>query len=208
MNKWFVSSFIVPVFFSVSVGVRAADDALKGDAAAGKAKSATCLACHGADGNSPNPIWPKLAGQHQGYLVKQLADFKAGARKNDLMTPMVMPLSEQDMVNLAAYFASQDQSPGSAAEDQVALGEKIYRAGNADSGVAACTACHGPTGIGNPSAMYPRISGQHAAYTEQTLKYFRSGERANDNAQAMRGVAANMTDAEIAAVAQYVQGLR
>jgi cytochrome c553 len=201
MNKWLVSGFIILVF--TASGTQAA-----GDAAEGKAKSVTCLACHGADGNSPNPIWPKLAGQHPGYIAKQLADFKAGARKNDLMTPMALPLSEQDIANLAAYFSGQTQSAGSAAEGQVALGEKIYRAGNAASGVAACSACHGPTGIGNPSAMYPRISGQHAAYVEQTLKDFRAGARANDNSQTMRGVAAHLTDAEITAVAQYVQGLK
>lgn len=209
MNKWFISSFVVPLFFVATGGaVQAAEDVVAGDAAAGKAKSATCLACHGADGNSPNPIWPKLAGQHPSYIAKQLADFKAGHRKNDLMTPMVMPLNKQDIANLAVYFSSQTQSAGSAAADQVELGEKIYRAGNAETGVAACTACHGPTGIGNPSAMYPRISGQHAAYLELTLKDFRSGTRANDSGQAMRGVAANMTDTEIAAVAQYVQGLK
>ena len=201
MSKWLVSFSIVLAF--TAAGVHAA-----GDVAAGKAKSATCLACHGPDGNSPNPIWPKLAGQHPAYLAKQLADFKAGARKNDLMAPMVAPLSEQDMANLAAYFSSQTQTGGSAAEDKVALGEKIYRAGNAESGVAACTACHGPTGIGNPGALYPRVSGQHAAYLEQTLKDFRAGLRANDAQQVMRGVAANMTDDEIAAVSQYIQGLK
>ena len=201
MSKWFVLFSFVLAF--ATAGVQAA-----GDVAAGKAKSATCLACHGADGNSPNPIWPKLAGQHPAYIAKQLADFKAGMRENPMMAPMVAPLSEQDMLNLAAYFGSQTQSVGSAAEDKVALGEKIYRAGNAESGVAACTACHGPTGIGNPAALYPRVSGQHAAYVEQTLKDFRTGARANDAQQMMRGVAAKMTDDEIAAVAQYLQGLK
>ena len=201
MSKWFVLFSFVLAF--ATAGVQAA-----GDVAAGKAKSATCLACHGADGNSPNPIWPKLAGQHPAYIAKQLADFKAGMRENAMMAPMVAPLSEKDMLNLAAYFGSQTQSVGSAAEDKVALGEKIYRAGNAESGVAACTACHGPTGIGNPAALYPRVSGQHAAYVEQTLKDFRTGARANDAQQMMRGVAAKMTDDEIAAVAQYLQGLK
>jgi len=179
-----------------------------GDAEAGKTKSATCMACHGADGNSANPIWPKLAGQHPSYIKKQLTDFKGGARKNDLMSPMAMPLSEQDVDDLAAYFSSQSQSAGTAAADKVEAGARLYRAGNATTGVAACMACHGPAGVGNPSAGFPRIGGQHAAYLEKALKDFRAGERANDNANMMQGVAANMTDAEIAAVAQYVQGLR
>jgi cytochrome c553 len=179
-----------------------------GDAAAGKGKSAVCMACHGPDGNSPNPIWPKLAEQHPSYIIKQLGDFKTGARKNDLMSPMAAPLTDQDVENLAAYFSSQTQKGGSAAADRVALGEKIYRAGNAETGVAACMACHGPTGIGNAPANFPRISGQHADYVAKALKDFRQGSRTNDVNAMMRGVAARMTDDEIAAVAQYVQGLR
>lgn len=149
MNKWLVSSAIVLAMSTV--GVQAA-----GDAAAGQTKSAVCMACHGADGNSPtNPIWPKLAGQQSSYIQRQLQDFKAGARKNDLMSPMAAPLSDQDMVDLAAYFSSQTQNPGTAAADQVALGERIYRAGNPQSKVAACMACHGPTGAGNAPAKFP-----------------------------------------------------
>ncbi|MCP3868587.1 MAG: cytochrome c4 [Gammaproteobacteria bacterium] len=201
MNKWLVS---VSIALAMTVtGAQAA-----GDAGAGKTKSATCMACHGADGNSPNPIWPKLAGQHPEYLIKQLGEFKEGVRKNDLMSPMAAPLSDQDMQDLAAYFSGQSQSPGTAAADQVSLGEKIYRAGNAETGVAACTACHGPAGIGNPVANFPRINGQHAAYMVQTMKDFRSGNRNNDPGNMMQGVAAAMTDKEIAAVTQYVQGLR
>ena len=201
MNKWLVS---VSIAFAFTVtGVQAS-----GDASSGQTKSATCVACHGPDGNSPNPIWPKLAGQHPEYILKQLGEFKAGVRKNDLMSPMAAPLSEQDMQDLAAYFSSQTQTPGTAAADKVQLGERIYRAGNTSSGVAACMACHGPAGAGNPSANFPRISGQHAAYLEQTLMHFRSGERNNDPAGMMRGDAAAMTDEEIAAVAQYMQGLR
>jgi cytochrome c553 len=179
-----------------------------GDVDAGKAKSATCLACHGPDGNSPNPIWPKLAGQHPVYIIKQLQAFKSGDRKNDLMSPMATPLTDEDIVNLAAYFSSQKQSDGTAAADQVKLGEKIYRSGNAANGVSACIGCHGPSGLGNPAAQFPRISGQHAAYSEKALKDFRGGTRANDMQKMMQGVAAKMSDKEIAAVAQYVQGLR
>lgn len=201
MNKWLVTASIVFIF--AASGAQAA-----GDAKAGQAKSAVCLACHGADGNSPaNPVWPKLAGQHPSYIVKQLTDFKAGDRKDDLMSPMAAPLSDQDMQDLAAYFSSQTQSGGTAAADQVALGEKIYRAGNADTGVAACMACHGPTGIGNAPAQFPRISGQHAPYVEKALKDFRDGNRTSDPQKMMQDVAARMTDKEIAAVAQYVQGL-
>ena len=201
MKRWLVS---VSIVLAVTAGsVQAA-----GDAEAGKTKSATCMACHGPDGNSANPVWPKLAGQHPSYIEKQLTDFKAGTRKNDLMSPMAMPLSEQDMQDLAAYFSSQSQSGGTAAADKVAPGEKVYRAGNGATGVAACMACHGPAGAGNPAANFPRIGGQHAAYVEKALKDFRSGARTNDNARMMQGVAMKMTDAEIAAVAQYVQGLR
>lgn len=202
MNRWLVSISVV-----LALGTAGAQAA--GDAAAGKTKAAVCAACHGPDGNSPaNPLWPKLAGQHSSYLLKQLNDLKSGARKDQTMSPMAAPLSEQDMQDLVAYFSGQTQKPGTAAADKVALGEKIYRAGNKNSGVAACMACHGPTGIGNAPARFPRISGQHAPYVEKALKDFRAGTRSNDLNGMMRGVAARMTDDEIAAVAQYVQGLR
>ncbi|MET0046551.1 MAG: c-type cytochrome [Sedimenticola sp.] len=206
MNKWLVSVSIALAL--ATGGVQAA-----GDAAAGKAKSAVCMACHGPDGNSPTPsgpaaTWPKLAGQHASYLAKQMADFKSGARKDPIMMGMVAALSEQDMADLAAHYNGQKQSDGTAAADQVELGEKLFRAGNKDSGVAACMACHGPAGLGNPAANFPRVSGQHAAYTEKALKDFRSGSRANDAGKMMQGVAAKMTDAEITAVSQYIQGLR
>lgn len=202
MNKWLVSISIVLALGAA--GVQAA-----GDVAAGKAKAAVCAACHGPDGNSPaNPVWPKLAGQHPSYLVKQLTELKSGARKDQTMSPMAAPLSEQDIQNLAAFFSSQTQKPGSAAADKVAQGEKLYRAGNKTSGVAACMACHAPTGIGNGPARFPRIGGQHAPYVEKALKDFRSGARSNDPNGMMRDVAAKMSDDEIAAVAQYVQGLR
>ena len=183
-----------------------------GDAEAGKVKSAACMACHGPDGNSPaNPLWPKLAGQHPSYLAKQLHDFKGGKRTDATMFPMAMPLTDEDIDNLAAYFSGQTQTPGTAAADQVALGEKIYRAGNTATQVSSCMGCHGPSGLGNPGgkeANFPRIAGQHAAYVEKQLKAFRDGTRANDAQKMMQGVVARMTDDEIAAVAQYIQGLR
>jgi len=178
-----------------------------GDPAAGKTKSATCVACHGADGNSVNPLWPKLAGQHAEYITKQLMDFKAGDRKNSTMSPMAAPLSEQDVADLAAYFSSQQVAIGSADPEKAAPGRKIYQAGNPETGVAACMACHGPSGTGNPVAKFPRLTGQHADYVAKALKDFRSGTRANDPGSMMRSVAAKMSDAEIEAVAQYITGL-
>lgn len=179
-----------------------------GDPALGKAKSAACAGCHGADGNSTNPEWPKLAGQHAGYLAKQLHDFKKGTeRSNALMAGQVAGLSEDDMQNLAAYFSQQTMKIGTTDKDKLALGQKIFRAGNPSSGVAACMGCHGPTGMGNPAAKFPRLAGQHAKYVVNQLKAFRSGERSNDAGQMMRNIASKMTDEEIAAVASYVEGL-
>ncbi len=183
-------------------GVQAA-----GDAAAGKTKSAACAACHGADGNSgANPLWPKLAGQHAKYIVKQLSDFKAGARKDPTMAPMAAPLSDQDRADLAAYFSSQTRTVGEAAADKVDAGATLYRAGNSN-GAPACSGCHGPAGAGNGPANFPSIGGQSAAYVEKQLKAFRSGARSNDANGMMAGVASKLSDADIAAVAQYVQGL-
>lgn len=191
-----------------SISLSAASMAFAGDAAKGKELSATCAACHGADGNSFNPEWPKLAGQHADYIVKQLKEFKEGTRKNATMAPMAAPLSDQDMEDLAAYFAGNKTKPGSADEAQVALGEAIYKGGIAATGVAACAACHGPNGAGNPAANFPQLNGQHAKYTEIQLKNFRAEARENDPGRMMRGVAARMNDKEIAAVAQYIQGLK
>jgi cytochrome c553 len=178
-----------------------------GDAAAGKAKAATCSACHGADGNSTNPEWPKLAGQHPGYLAKQLQEFKAGRRVNATMSPMAAPLSDEDIADLSAYYAGQRLRLGAADPAQVQLGEQIYRGGNAVSGVAACMACHGPSGSGNPSARFPALSGQHSAYVMKALQDYRSGARQNDPNGMMRNIAERLTDREIKAVAEYVAGL-
>lgn len=179
------------------------------DLAAGEAKAnQICMACHGPQGNSIVPIWPKLAGQHPDYIYKQLMEFKGGARVNAQMSPMAAPLTEQDMRNLAAYFAAQAQSEGATDPSRLPLGERIFRAGNAATGVPACNGCHGPQGKGLNIAKFPRVSGQHAGYLEQTLKDFRAANRANDPNGMMRGVAARMTDEEIAAVARYMEGLR
>jgi len=200
MKTWLITLSVATAF--VCAPVHAA-----GDAKAGEAKSAACLACHGPMGNSVVPMWPKIAGQGPEYLHKQLMDFKANNRVNEQMSPMAMPLSDQDVADLAAYFAAQQQSPGAPGTDTAGLGERIYRAGNADSGVPACTGCHGPQGMGLGLAKFPRVSGQHAQYVEQTLKHFRDGTRKNDANGMMRGVAARMTDQEIAAVSQYLQGV-
>ena len=178
-----------------------------GNAAAGKAKSQTCAACHGADGNSASADFPKLAGQHEEYLYKQLKQFKSGERPNAIMVGQVAGLSDQDMQDLAAFYASQTIKGGTADETKVELGKAIYRGGNTASGVPACMACHGPNGAGNPDAKFPALAGQHAKYTAAQLRAFRAGERANDAGKMMRNVAAKMTDAEIDAVAEYIAGL-
>lgn len=178
-----------------------------GDPVAGREKSQTCAACHGVDGNSTNPVWPKIAGQHEDYLVKQLMDFKSGARENAQMSPMAAPLSEQDMKDLAAYYASQKVKIGKTDPAAVEMGQKVYRAGNLEAGVPACMACHGPTGRGNPAAGYPSLSGQHAEYTKNQLNAFRQDVRSNDANEVMRTIVDRMTDDEISTVSEYLQGL-
>ena len=178
-----------------------------GDGAAGKTKSAVCAACHGADGNSPNPEWSKIAGQHGKYTEKQLRDFKSGARKNAVMAGMVAPLSEQDMADLGAYFASLTRSGGFASVKRAVLGKRMYRGGNAESKVPACMACHGPTGAGDPLAGIPSLAGQHAKYTAVQLNTYRDGGRSNDDKSMMRDVARWMTKEEIEAVSEYIAGL-
>ena len=179
------------------------------DLAAGKAKAETvCLACHGPDGNSPINTYPKLAGQNTAYLVKQLQEFKSGARQDPIMLGMAAALTDEDMQNVSAFYASQKPNGGSAAADKVQLGERIYRGGIQDKGVAACTACHGPTGSGISTSGFPAVSGQHAAYIETQLNNFAEGKRANDPNRMMRDIAAKLSKDEIAAVAQYMQGLK
>jgi cytochrome c553 len=182
---------------------------LKGDPKAGEAKAGVCAACHGPAGNSAVPAWPKLAGQGAPYAYAQLKAFKEGKRVNPIMQAQAVPLSDQDMQDLAVYFAAQAPSPGVASKDAVAVGEKLYRAGNAERGIAACGSCHGPTGAGNPAAAYPRVGGQHAEYNAAQLNAYRKGERkAGANGQIMSEVAAKLTDEEIAALASYLNGLR
>jgi len=196
------------VLTGLAISITASAWAEGGNAEAGKTKSASCAACHGADGNSTNPEWPKLAGQHASYIMKQLANFKEDKRVNAIMSPMAKPLSEQEVADLAAYFASQPKKLGEADQSKVTLGEQVYKGGNNATGVAACAACHGPTGTGNPAANFPALSGQQITYVKNQLNAFRKGERANDAGKMMQNVAAGMTDAEIDAVAEYIAGLK
>ena len=178
------------------------------DIEAGKAKSVTCVACHGADGNSSNPIWPSLAGQHASYLYKQLTDFKEGRRNNATMTGMVAALSDDDMKNLAAYYESQ--SPKGVAFDAglIEKGENIYRGGITDASIAACMGCHSPSGQGNGPAVWPSLVGQHPEYIVAQLQAFKQGMRANDPGAMMRNVSARMSETEMKSVAAYIAGIR
>ncbi|WP_028996476.1 c-type cytochrome [Azohydromonas australica] len=178
----------------------------KPDLAKGQATAQVCAACHAADGTRGITANPILQGQHPEYLVKQLTEFKAGKRQNPIMQGMAASLSEEDMRNVAAFYASKQAEPGAATDKElVQLGEKIYRGGIAERNIPACAGCHSPTGAGIP-AQYPRLSGQHAEYTSSQLNAFRAGTRAN-SAQ-MTGVAAKMNDREIKAVSDYIAGLR
>lgn len=204
---------------AVVVGALAAQNVLaqgviKGDPAkAQQIVTQICAACHAVDGNSAITMNPSLAGQHPEYTYKQLMNFKSqggkpAERNNGVMASMVANLSEDDMKNLAAYFAAQKARPGVARDAKlVKQGELIYRGGVAGKGVPACASCHSPNGAGMP-AQFPRLAGQHAEYTSTQLKAFRVGQRVNDAAQMMRGVAGKMSDQEIAAVSEYIAGLR
>lgn len=212
----FVSIFSVAAFTLVSAAVASEGSkpaAYPGDAAKGQEIATTvCVACHGADGNSPSSANPKIAGQHAAYLLKQMKNFKANAegkaeRVNAIMNGMIAPYTEEQMKDLAAYFSAQKQNGGEMKNrDALALGQKLWRAGDAGKGLPACAACHGPAGAGLP-AQYPRLAGQFAEYTEAQLKAFRVSERANDPNSMMQMVAVRMTDAEIRAVADYIAGL-
>lgn len=180
-----------------------------GDAAAGKDKVMMCSACHGADGNSMVGTFPKLAGQGEKYLIKQMKDVQSGARQIVAMTGMLDNMTDQDLADIAAYYASQTQSPGVAQDELLDLGERIFRAGDQEKGLAACSGCHSPRAIGNAPGGFPRLAGQHAEYLASTLKDYQTETRANDgDSKIMRGVAGRLSDKEIKAVANYIAGLR
>jgi cytochrome c553 len=199
--------------------------AAAGDPEAGKALAGACAACHGEDGNSPSPMFPKLAGLGEKYLLMQLQDIKAGnqgvegGRPVPQMMGLLEGLSERDLVNLASYYSQQPMQLSGAQEaevqlytgekvDALKLGASIYRSGNLETGIPACTGCHSPRGLGNAPTGYPRLGGQHAAYIEEQLKAFRAGNRVNDGEDMpMREIARRMSDAEITAVANFIAGL-
>lgn len=206
---------------AVAAALPADGPAGPGDAKAGEGKAAACAACHSADGNSADPQYPKLAGQHERYIARQLALYKSGERDNAIMLGFAATLSSQDMRDIGAYFAQQVVTPGVADESLIAegpnagrkfyaVGEKLYRSGDAARGIPACAACHGPTGSGVPGPTWPALHAQHAQYTAVQLRAFRDGaiwgKEANANA-IMAGVARNLTDEEIDSLSSYVQGL-
>jgi cytochrome c553 len=206
--------------FPILLGVLAisANADASGNPEAGKAKSTVCAACHGPDGNSVNPEWPKLAGQEQSYILKQLRDFQSGKRVNELMSPMAKPLTAQDMENLAAYFSSQKVQTSGADAAAPDIGQKLYHDGSMRPVIKACIGCHGPQGAGNvtwesvanasPVVHAPAIGSQQTAYLIKQLKAFKGGTRTNDVDGIMRGIASNLDDKEIDALAQYVTTLK
>ena len=207
MNKLIVSLLLT---LGITGAAVAAEGPVKGDATAGQAKAAVCGACHGPDGNSPAPNFPKLAGQGERYLTKQLHDIKDGKRTVLEMTGLLTNLNDQDLADLAAYFASQKGSVGAADPKLVARGEQLFRGGNLEKGLPACTGCHSPNGAGNAAAGFPHLSGQHATYIAKQLTDFRKEEagRANDgDAMTMRTIARKLSDEDIAALSSYIQGL-
>lgn len=186
----------------------------QGNAEDGKAKAITCAACHGTDGNSAIAMNPKLAGQHNKYLVKQLTEFKLASqtsgkegRNNAVMNGMAAALSEQDIADLSAYFSSQESTPSEASADTIELGNKLYTGGDLERGITACIACHGPRGNGTSLSGFPDISGQHSDYIASQLKAFRSGDRANSLNGMMADIAKRMTDKDIEVISSYVAGL-
>ncbi|MUJ21831.1 c-type cytochrome [Aliivibrio fischeri] len=186
----------------------------QGDIEAGKQKSATCAACHGQEGNSTLTQYPNIAGQHAGYLEKQLKEFKLGmetqgkqGRLEPVMSGMAMPLTEQDIMDLSAYFASLPMADNTTPEEVIPEGKALYLAGDMERGITACVACHGPRGNGTSLSGFPKISGQHADYVKAQLEKFRSADRANDMNAMMRDIAKKLTDEDIETLSKYVGGL-
>ena len=200
MKRWWSLAVGVGLAFAASAEI---------DLQAGKEIAETvCAACHGKDGNSINPVWPKLAGQHTNYLVTQIKAFKEGKeRQGPLMIAALAPLTDQDMINVAAYFNAQDRVIGEADPKLVKKGEALYRGGSQEKRIAACIACHGPQGVGNAQAGFPALSGQQAEYVVIQLEKYKSGERSTDLNRIMRDIASHMDKSDMEAVASYVSGL-
>jgi cytochrome c553 len=199
MNKLLVTLIALIGFSNIAIA--------QGNIEAGEAKSATCVACHGADGNSPSNLYPKLAGQHKSYLEKQLKQFKNGERNDPIMMGMSAALSEQDMKDLAAYYASQAPTPETVSPEVASAGKNFYMGGDIERGIPGCTACHGPRGNGLELAKFPKISNQHPAYIKAQLEKFRSKARDNDPNGMMVDVAAKLTDADIELLSNYTSAL-
>jgi cytochrome c553 len=168
-----------------------------------------CAACHGADGNSVNPEWPNLAGQHAKYIVQQLQAYKSGVRENPNMSAMVTNLSDDDILAIGDYYAAGEPMIGSIETDQIAAGEALYRGGNMEKNIPACMACHGPSGAGNPGAAYPALRGQQAKYTSIQLNAYRSGARKTgaEKKATMQSIALKLSDTEIESVSRYIHAL-
>ena len=205
MNKLLVSLLLT---LGVTGGANAAGATVAGDAAAGQAKTAVCGACHNPDGNSLAPNFPKLAGQGERYLTKQLHDIKDGKRTVLEMTGMLTAFSDQDLADIAAYFSSQKGSVGAADPALVKRGEELFRGGDMKAGLPACTGCHSPNGAGLAAAGFPHLGGQHASYIAKQLTAFREGDRSNDgDLMTMRTIAAKLSNKDIEALSSYIQGL-
>jgi len=202
MNKMILSSMVL--MFALAGAAHAA-----GDAEAGKTKAAACGGCHGMDGNSMVPTFPKLAGQGEKYIAKQLLEFKANdTRKNDMMLGMAAALSDQDMADIGAFYAAQKLAgPAPADQDKAAKGKQLYKGGDLTNGIPACQACHGPKGGGVAGSGYPQVGGQYVDYTLAQLKAFRDGTRMNDEKELMRSIVKDMTDEQFEALAHYIATL-
>lgn len=204
-EKWIVMDKLIMgliVAFVFSNAVQA-----QGNSEAGKEKAAVCIACHGTDGNSPSSLYPKLAGQHASYLEKQLQEFKSGTRNNPIMLGMAAGLSDQDMKDIAAYYATQTTTPETVPAEIADAGQKLYMGGDLQRKIPACTACHGPRGNGLELAKFPKISSQHPAYLKTQLEQFRSNARNNDPNSMMTSVAAKLSDADIELLSKYISAL-
>jgi cytochrome c553 len=218
-SRFFVTLATTLAFAACFATPSSGADALKGSTEAGATKAAVCTACHGVNGNSSNPEWPNLAGQNDAYIREQLAMFKAKKRNNPIMQPMVDPLTDQDIADLAAFFSMQTPVGGESDPSYWKAGEALYRSGDASRSIPACTACHGPAGQGNAGAGYPALRGQHSVYTVKQLQDYLTKNRYRDAADAnsvystrnsamMTTIAPRLTPEDIRNLASYLQGLR